>query len=125
MRHKPATVFVGGCFNRIHKAHRRMLAAARALGDRLVIVLSHDRHNHKSNAVPASLRLKRLEALKLADKVVVGDPDSFAGSIRREKPDIIALGYDQRLPDEETERLVRTLGVWVVRLPWFPGKNED
>ncbi len=101
-----------------------MLAAARTLGDRLVLVLSHDRHNKKPNAVPAARRLKRLKALNLADKVVVGDPDSFAESIRREMPDIVALGYDQRLPDEETKRLLRDLGVKVVRLPWYPGKHE-
>jgi glycerol-3-phosphate cytidylyltransferase-like family protein len=101
-----------------------MLAAARTLGDRLVVVLSHDRHNKKPNAVPAAQRLKRLKALDLADKIVIGAPDSFAESIRREMPDIIALGYDQRLPDEETERLVRDLGIKVARLPWFPGKYE-
>jgi FAD synthetase len=102
-----------------------MLQAARALGDRLVVVLSNDAHNHKPNAVPSSVRWQRLKALGIADAVIVGDAGSFADSLRREKPEIIALGYDQRLPDAQTQAVVRELGIKVVVLPWMPGKEED
>ncbi len=118
------TVFAAGCFNRVHEAHLRMLRQARSLGDRLVLVLSNDAHNRKPNAVPSSVRLKRLQDAGVADKVVVGAPDSFAASLRREKPRILALGYDQRLPDEQTARAVAELGVEVVVLPWLPGKEK-
>ena len=39
-------------------------------------------------------------------------------------PDILVLGYDQRLPDAETEAAVRALGVEIVVMPWFPGKED-
>ena len=94
------------------------------MGDRLVVVLSNDAHNRKPNAVPAAERKARLEALGIADRVVVGDPGSFAGTLRREDPDVLVLGYDQRLPDAETEAAVKELGVEVVILPWFPGKED-
>jgi FAD synthetase len=123
-RDPKATVFVAGCFNRVHNAHLRTLRLARALGDRLVVVLAHDSHNHKPNAVPARQRLARLLELGLADKVVIGAAGSFAESLRRERPDILALGYDQRLPDAATEAAVRQSGVRVVTLPWSPGKEE-
>jgi cytidyltransferase-like protein len=115
---------VAGCFNRVHKAHLRTLRLARALGDRLVVVLAHDAHNHKPNAVPSRERRRRLLDLGAADKVVVGAAGSFAESLRRERPDILALGYDQRLPDAATAAAVRELGVRVVVLPWSPGKEE-
>lgn len=118
------TVFTAGCFNRVHRAHLRMLVIARSLGDRLVVVLSHDAHNRKANAVPARTRLRWLKSLGVADKVVIGEPDSFERSLRREKPDILALGYDQRLPDADTARAVSELGIETVNLPWFPGKEE-
>lgn len=121
----PVTVFTAGCFNRLHKAHVRMLHNARALGDRLVVVLANDVHNRKPSAVPSALRKERLESLGIADKVIVGQPNSFAESLRRERPDILALGYDQRLPDAETERVAAELGVEVVTLPWEPGKEDD
>ena len=118
------TVFAAGCFNRVHPAHLRLLRRARALGDKLVVVLSNDAHNRKPNAVPAAERKKRLEELRLADKVVIGDAHGFAGTLRREDPDILVLGYDQRLPDPETEQAVKDMGVEVVIMPWFPGKEE-
>jgi len=121
---RPTTVFVAGCFNRVHNAHVRMLRWARALGDRLVVVLAHDAHNHKPNAVPAAQRLRRLRALGLADKVCVGSAGSFARRLRAERPDILVLGYDQRLPDAETAAAARELGVRVTALPWNPGKEE-
>lgn len=121
---KPVLVFAAGCFNRVHPAHLRLLRQARALGDRLVVVLSNDAHNKKQNAVPAKLRQERLRELGIADDVIVGDPDGFAETLRRVKPDVLVLGYDQRLPDAETEAAVKALGVEVVVLPWFPGKED-
>ena len=121
---KPVTVFAAGCFNRVHPAHLRLLRGARALGDRLVVILSNDAHNRKPNAVPAKLRRENLEAFKIADEVLIGDADGFAATLRRVTPDILVLGYDQRLPDAETEAAVRALGVEVVVMPWFPGKED-
>ena len=108
----------------MHPAHLRLLRQARALGDRLVVVLSNDAHNKKRNAVSAELRRKNLRALNIADDVIIGDADGFAATLRRVLPDILVLGYDQRLPDPETEAAVRALGVEVVVMPWFPGKED-
>jgi glycerol-3-phosphate cytidylyltransferase-like family protein len=95
------------------------------LGDKLVVVLSNDAHNRKPNAVPAAQRKKWIEALGIADKVVVGDSEGFADTVRREKPDVLVLGYDQRLPDPETEKTVQEMGIEVVVMPWFPGKEDQ
>ena len=108
----------------MHPAHLRLLRHARSLGDRLVVVLSNDAHNKKRNAAPAKLRQENLRALNIADDVIIGDPDGFAETLRRVKPDILVLGYDQRLPDAETEAAVKALGVEVVVMPWFPGKED-
>ena len=118
------TVFAAGCFNRVHPAHLRLLRQARVLGDRLVVVLSHDAHNRKANAVPAARRKKALESYAAADEVIVGDAHGFAATLRRVRPDVLVLGYDQRLPDPETEAAVRELGVETVVMPWFPGKED-
>ena len=88
-------------------------------------MLSNDAHNHKKNAVKAAQRKKWVEQLGIADRVVVGRPDGFAETLRREKPDILILGYDQKLPDAETERAVAELGVEVIVMPWFPGKEDS
>lgn len=88
-------------------------------------MLSNDAHNKKPNAVPSSTRKKWIEDLGVADRVVVGDAGSFAETLRREKPDVLVLGYDQKLPDPETEAEVARMGIEVVVMPWFPGKEDQ
>ena len=89
------------------------------------MVVSNDAHNHKPNAAPAAQRKKWVEALGIADKVVIGDARSFAQTLRRENPDILVLGYDQKLPDPETAKAVKDMGVDMVLMPWFPGKESQ
>jgi FAD synthetase len=124
LKKEKVTVFAAGCFNRVHNAHRLLLQTARSLGDELVVVLSNDTRNKKPNAVPSAQREQNLRNLGLADRVIVGRPDSFVASLREVKPRILVLGFDQKLPDRATEDAVRELGVEVVVLPWFPGQNE-
>ena len=101
-----------------------MLKEARKLGDELIVILSSDTHNKKPYAVPAAIRLQWIQDLKIADSVRIGKENSFAKSLLEEKPDILVLGYDQKIPDEETETLIKNLGIKVIRLPWFEGKEE-
>ncbi len=110
-------VLTGGTFNRIHPGHMQLLKECKKLGY-LVVVLASDRHNRKPYAVKAEIRKRNLEKLGIADKVVVGYPDSFARTVTDEKPDIIALGYDQKLPEDVGE-LLKKMKVRVVRMERF------
>ena len=124
-RCRKITVFTAGCFNRLHKAHFTMLVHARGLGNRLVLGLSHDAHNKKPNAVPMDVRWERLSGLGIADEVVIGDAQRFAGTLQRVAPQILVLGFDQKIPDAETEAMIVEKGIQVIRFPWFPGKEQD
>lgn len=55
---------------------------------------------------------------------MIGDADGFADTLRREKPAIMVLGYDQELPDTETKMTVAEMGIEVIVMPWFPGKGD-
>jgi len=90
-------VLTGGKFNRIHPGHVWLLKKAKKLGY-LLVVLAHDRHNKRDYASAARTRKKEIENLKIADKVVIGSPTSFVAVVKKYKPNIIALGYDQKLP---------------------------
>ena len=108
-------VLTGGTFNSLHLGHEYLLKKSKILGDYLVVVLANDRHDKKPNAVPAKIRKKNIEKLGIADKVVIGSPDSFVGVVHRFKPKIIVLGYDQELPDEETKKAAKKMKIKVVR----------
>ena len=97
-------VLAGGCFNKIHKGHIYFLSKARELGY-LVVVLANDRNNKKPYAIPAVKRKKNLEKLEIADKVVIGHVNDFSKVVKKEKPDIVVLGYDQKLPEGISKRI--------------------
>jgi len=111
-------VLTGGTFNKLHTGHKYLLKKCKELGY-LVVVLAHDAHNDKPNAVKSGIRKKNLEKLGIADKVIIGHPDSFVKTVYEEKPSIIALGYDQEMPDDVTEEVLRKLKIKVVRIDKF------
>lgn len=92
-------VLAGGCFNRIHPGHIYFLKEAKKLGNELIVVLTNDKNNKKPYAVSAKERKKILKSLNIADKIFIGDPKNKIKIVKKVKPDIIALGYDQKLPD--------------------------
>jgi len=46
--------------------------------------------------VPATERKKVLEAIRFVDTVVIGDEMDFFSPIKKARPDIIVIGYDQQ-----------------------------
>ena len=97
-------VLAGGCFNKLHKGHIYFLSKAKELGY-LVVVLTHDKNNKKPYAIPAVKRKKNLEKLRIADKIVIGHTKDFSRVVKKEKPDLIILGYDQKLPEGISKRI--------------------
>ena len=112
---KKIKVLAGGCFNKIHPGHLYFLIKAKALGDYLVVVLAHDRNNKKPYAIPAKERKKKLHELRIADKIIIGHPTDFLETVKKVKPDIIALGYDQKL-DKEMRKKIKKLKIKIVRI---------
>jgi len=101
-------IIAGGCFNSIHPGHIYFLKEAKKLGDELIVVLTNDRNNKKPYAISAKKRKKTLKYLNIADKILIGDSKDKTKIIKKVKPSVIALGYDQKLPDGlENFRYVR------------------
>ena len=92
-------ILVGGCFNLIHPGHIYFLKEAKKLGDELIVVLTNDKNNKKPYAVSAKKRRENLESLNIADKILIGDSKNKTKIVKKVKPDLIVLGYDQELPD--------------------------
>ena len=107
-------VLIGGKFNQIHPGHLWLLEKAKKLGY-LIVVLAHEKHNKRTYSVSSKLRKKNLEKFRLADKVVVGSSSGFVGVVKKYKPDVIVLGYDQKLPDRVTSDYVKMQKIKILR----------
>ena len=92
-------VMAFGTFDYFHAGHENYLKQAKALGDTLIVVGARDdtakRVKNKKPDFPERRRLRDLMACKHVDKAVLGNSDDKYKIIKRFKPDILALGYDQ------------------------------
>ncbi len=98
------TVAVSGGFDPIHIGHVRMFATAKALGDRLVVIINNDNWLRKKKGfvfMPQDERKELIEALRMVDEVVITkhiantDDMSVCDALREVKPDIFANGGDR------------------------------
>jgi len=115
-------VLAFGTFDILHSGHLYYLKKARALGTELVVVVARDgtvvREKGFKPVKDERQRLAIIRALKFVDKAVLGMKTDKLNVISKYKPDIIALGYDQKVSKQTIERFLRAnnLRAKVVRL---------
>lgn len=122
-------VFTNGCFDLLHRGHVECLAAARALGDALVIGLNDDasvrRLKGPSRPVnPVEDRAIVLAALECVTAVVVFATPTPVALIERLRPEVFVKGGDysvDRLPEAAA---VRAYGGEVRILGFVPGRSS-
>lgn len=116
---------VFGTFDLLHPGHINFFEQAKSYGDTLVVVVARDSTVSKvKKHIPhdnENTRLLNIEKLKIADKVVLGSTgDDKYEIVRDEKPDVVALGYDQQHFIEDLENALED-HVKIVRLsPYRP-----
>jgi len=92
-------VLSGGVFDIIHPGHIHTLYAAKLLGDVLVVVVATDKTAEKmKKRVPIhnqKLRCQLVNSLKIVDLCIIGEEGDIFQTVKKVKPQIIALGYDQ------------------------------
>lgn len=92
------TVMAFGTFDLLHPGHINFLNQAKKHGQ-LVVVIARDktvkRLKGKSPEQGEKQRLKAIKGLNLADIAVLGGLKDKYAVIKKYRPDIICLGYDQ------------------------------
>lgn len=121
-------VFTNGCFDILHVGHVRYLAAARALGDALLVAINSDRsvRELKGAGRPVmneSERAEMLSALSAVDYVTVFDANSPRALIADILPDILVKGGDYNLDEIHGREEVEAAGGRVLSLPFVEGAS--
>jgi D-glycero-beta-D-manno-heptose 1-phosphate adenylyltransferase len=132
-RHPGKTiVFTNGCFDILHAGHVRYLAAARQLGDILVVGLNGDAsvRELKGEGRPLNSQEDRAEvmaALGAVDYVIIFDEKRVDNLLRQVRPQIYAKGGDYTVkslnPDEVAA--LKEIGATIEILPLMPGKSTS
>ena len=115
-------VMCAGTFDKIHPGHLYFLSEAKKYGDRLIAVVARDDTSEKMKGrKPLHNEKERLElarTLEIVDKAVLGRRGNIFEIIEEIKPDVICLGYDQKVlkQDLEDELKKRNIKADVVRI---------
>ena len=115
-----------GVFDLLHPGHIAMLEEAARLGDELVVVIARDASAAKEKHAPITPeehRRRMVEALKPVDRAVLGHLGDYFRIVEELRPDVIALGFDQKYDEAKVAATCAQRGVAckVVRLPHFVG----
>lgn len=121
-------VATGGCFDLLHAGHVRSLAAARELGDCLIVCLNSDESVRRLKGPDRPIigqqdRAELLLALECVDAVMVFDDDTPVAVLERLRPDIWVKGGDYkgaRLPEAD---LVEQWGGRCLTVPFHPARS--
>ena len=119
-------VFTNGCFDLLHPGHVRYLAAARALGDLLVVGLNDDDavRRLKGPGRPVLRLAERAEvlaALAAVDHVLVFREDTPLPVIEALVPDVLVKGADWAADEIVGRDVVLAHGGRVERIDLVPG----
>jgi D-glycero-beta-D-manno-heptose 1-phosphate adenylyltransferase len=119
-------VFTNGCFDILHYGHLHYLAAARDLGDRLVVGLNSAASVSRLKGAHRPLndevtRQYLLAALSFIDAIVVFEEDTPIELIKRIKPTILVKGGDYALNQIVGADIVIENGGQVMSLPFVEG----
>lgn len=123
-------VFTNGCFDLLHVGHARYLAAARALGDVLVVGVNSDVSVRRLKGperplVPERERAELLAALRCVDFVTLFDEATPEAAIAALRPDIHVKGGDYRAEELPETAVVRSCGGEVKILPFVEGRSTS
>ena len=123
-------VMAVGVFDLLHAGHLHYVEQAKALGDELVVVVAHDDTVRKQKHEPVTsqeLRCRMVQGLKPVDTAIIGNPPTMPiyEILETVKPDIIALGYDQKHSLDTIKKALKENGWKDVEVIRVEGLADD
>ena len=119
-------IFTNGCFDILHAGHVEYLAAAKEMGDKLIVAINTDRsvRKLKGSSRPINTlahRAKVLASLQCVDKVVFFDEETPIKLIKTIKPDVLVKGGDYKINEIVGYEEVFKSGGKVMTIPLVKG----
>ncbi len=121
-------VATGGCFDLLHAGHARTLAAARKLGDCLIVCLNSDDSVRRLKGEERPImnqedRAELLLALECVDAVLVFAEATPETALERLRPDIWVKGGDYTADQLPEARLLQSWGGQTLTVPYYPARS--
>jgi cytidyltransferase-like protein len=130
IRQRRTRIMVFGTFDGLHKGHFDFFKQARLLHQSsfLIVSIARDKNVFKIKGKYPSLNEKEriilVKKCKLVDKVILSGLSAHLPHIIKERPDIIALGYDQKAYIQNLKKDLKNKGVLVKIVRLKPYKEK-
>lgn len=123
-------VATGGCFDLLHAGHARTLAAARDLGDCLIVCLNSDESVRRIKGeqrpiVSQQDRAELLLALECVDAVMIFEEDTPEACLDELRPDVWVKGGDYQASQLPEAGLVESWGGRCVTVPFHQARSTS
>ena len=123
-------VMAVGVFDLLHAGHLHYVEQAKSLGDEMIVVVAHDDTVRKQKHEPVTnqdLRRRMVLGLKPVDDAIIGNPPTVPNFEILEvvKPDVIALGYDQKHSRDSIKKGLEDNGWGNVEVQRVEGIEDD
>ena len=108
------TVMCFGTFDVLHLGHLNYFEQARKYGNYLIVVVARDktkRDQKKETIFDEQERLKLVKSITFVDEAVLGYPGNHFKIVQEKRPDVICLGYDQGVKEQDLSQRLRKLGL--------------
>ncbi|KKP87327.1 MAG: FAD synthase [Parcubacteria group bacterium GW2011_GWC1_35_8] len=121
---------VFGTFDGVHKGHLSFFRQAKKLAKKsfLIVSIARDKNVKEIKKGKPKFsekeRLALVKKIKFIDKVVLAGKIKYLPHILKEKPDIIALGYDQKAYVKNLKKDLKNKGILVKIVRLKPYKKE-
>jgi FAD synthetase len=122
-------VLATGVFDLLHTGHVKFLEESKRRGGpkaRLVVVVASDKtvlsRKGRTSILPENQRTELVGALRVVDRAILGSENlDMLATLRRVRPDIITVGYDQQEIKRSLNRLLQReeLDIPVIQIPRY------
>jgi FAD synthetase len=119
IRPRRTRIMVFGTFDGLHKGHLDFFQQAKRIAERsfLLVSIARDKNVNKIKGKYPYLNEKKrvilVKKCKLVDKVILSGMNDHIPHIIKEIPDIIALGYDQKVYVKNLKKDLKNKGILV------------
>jgi FAD synthetase len=123
-------IMVFGTFDGLHKGHLNFFKQAKNFIKNSFLIVSIARSKNVFRIKGYKPKLKDLERFalvkkcRLVNKVVLAGKKNYLVHILKEKPDIIALGYDQKAYVKELKKDLKNKGISIKIIRLKPYKEK-
>ncbi|RLF90954.1 FAD synthase [Thermococci archaeon] len=108
-------VLVAGVFDLLHPGHLYFLRRAKEMGRELIVIIARDeivlKEKGRHPVIPEKQRREMVEGLKPVDRAILGDKEDFLRPVEEINPDLIVLGPNQEVNEDELLKKLRERGM--------------